>query len=100
VTADIDDHVVRALRAGASGFLLKDTPPEEIVRAIRLVASGDPMLSPTVTRQLIEHVVDQGAGVRRSEAKASLDRLSERERQVATASGRASPTRRLAASCS
>jgi DNA-binding NarL/FixJ family response regulator len=84
-TFDIDDYVVRALRAGASGFLLKDTPPQDIVKAIRLVASGDPMLSPTVTRQLIEHVVDQGAGARRSEARASLDRLSERERQVATA---------------
>jgi DNA-binding NarL/FixJ family response regulator len=84
-TFDIDDYVVRALRAGASGFLLKDTPPQEIVTAIRLVASGDPMLSPTVTRQLIDHVVDQGAGVRRSEARASLDALSQRERQVAMA---------------
>src|SRR5207302_2988031 len=47
-TFDIDDYVVRALRAGASGFLLKDTPPQDIVKAIRLVANGDPMLSPTV----------------------------------------------------
>jgi DNA-binding NarL/FixJ family response regulator len=86
-TFDIDDYVVRALRAGASGFLLKDTPPQDIVKAIRLVAGGDPMLSPTVTRQLIDHVVDQGAGSRRSEAKASLERLSERERQVAIAIG-------------
>ena len=86
-TFDIDDYVVRALRAGASGFLLKDTPPQDIVKAIRLVAGGDPMLSPTVTRQLIEHVVDQGAGARRSEARAMLDRLSERERQVAAAIG-------------
>jgi DNA-binding NarL/FixJ family response regulator len=84
-TFDIDDYVVCALRAGASGFLLKDTPLQEIVKAIRLVASGDPMLSPTVTRQLIDHVVDQGAGVRRSEARASLDALSQRERQVAMA---------------
>jgi DNA-binding NarL/FixJ family response regulator len=49
-TFDIDDYVVHALRAGASGFLLKDTPPQDIVKAIRLVAAGDPMLSPTVTR--------------------------------------------------
>ena len=86
-TFDIDDYVVRALRAGASGFLLKDTPPQDIVKAIRLVAGGDPMLSPMVTRQLIDHVLDQGAGSRRSEAKASLERLSERERQVAIAIG-------------
>ena len=84
-TFDIDDYVVRALRAGASGFLLKDTPPQDIVGAIRRVANGDPMLSPTVTRQLIDHVMDQGAGARRREARASLDRLSERERQVAMA---------------
>jgi DNA-binding NarL/FixJ family response regulator len=86
-TFDIDDYVLRALRAGAGGFLLKDTPPQDIVKAIRLVAGGEPMLSPTVTRQLIEHVVDQGAAARRGEARALLDRLSERERQVATAIG-------------
>ena len=60
-TFDADDHVLRALRAGAAGFLLKDTPPPEILRAIRLVAAGEAMLSPAVTRRLIEHVADDGA---------------------------------------
>ena len=58
-TFDADDHVLRALRAGASGFLLKDTPPPQILRAIRLVVAGEPMLSPTVTRRLIDHVTDR-----------------------------------------
>src|ERR671927_1892079 len=57
-TFDADEHVLRALRAGASGFLLKDTPPPEILRAIRLVAAGQAMLSPAVTRRLIQHVAD------------------------------------------
>ncbi len=87
-TFDADDHVVRALRAGASGFLLKDTPPVEIVRAIQLVAAGDPILSPAVTRRLIARVAgsaDPDAGRRR--ARALLGRLSERERDVAVAIG-------------
>ena len=49
-TFDTDDQVLRALRHGAAGFLVKDTPPAEIVRAIELVAAGESMLSPTVTR--------------------------------------------------
>lgn len=87
-TFDADEYVLRALRAGASGFLLKDTPPAEIVRAVRLVASGEAMLSPTVTRQLIEHVADGGVGARRGRARDILDRLSARERDVAVALGR------------
>ncbi len=55
-TFDADDYVLRALRAGAGGFLLKDTPPPEVARAIKLVAGGEPMLSPTVTRTLISRV--------------------------------------------
>jgi DNA-binding NarL/FixJ family response regulator len=84
-TFDADDDVLRALRAGASGFLLKDTPPQDILKAIRLVAGGDPMLSPTVTRQLMDHVTGTGAGARRDEARALLASLTERERQVANA---------------
>ena len=53
-TFDADDMVLRALRAGAGGFLLKDTPPPEILKAVRLVAAGEAMLSPTVTRQLLD----------------------------------------------
>jgi DNA-binding NarL/FixJ family response regulator len=92
-TFDADEQVLRALRAGASGFLLKDTPPATIVDAVRRVAAGEPMLSPTVTRQLIAHVAEAGTaatpdGDRRTEALALLDRLSEREREVALAVGR------------
>jgi DNA-binding NarL/FixJ family response regulator len=86
-TFDADDHVLRALRAGAAGFLLKDTPPPEILRAIRLVAAGDAMLSPAVTRRLIQHVADDGMGGRRAHACELLDRLTDREREVAVAIG-------------
>ena len=86
-TFDTDDHVLRALRAGASGYLLKDTPPIDIVRAIRAVAAGEPILSPTVTRQLIGHVAGGDGGARRRHAREQLDRLSEREREVAIAIG-------------
>ena len=87
-TFDADDHVLRALRAGASGFLLKDTPPANIVRAIRAVAAGEPMLSPTITRRLIGHVTESDDGERRRHAREQLDRLTEREREVAVAIGR------------
>ena len=87
-TFDTDDHVLRALRAGASGFLLKDTPPADIVRAIRAVVAGEPILSPTVTRQLIGHVTESDGGARRRHAREQLDRLTEREREVAVAIGR------------
>jgi DNA-binding NarL/FixJ family response regulator len=93
-TFDADASVLRALRAGASGFLLKDTPPADIVAAVRRVAEGEPMLSPTVTRQLMAHVaqldpVPGAAGAdRRERARGRLDQLSERERDVALAVGR------------
>ena len=86
-TFDADDHVLRALRAGASGFLLKDTPPADIVRAVRAVAAGEPMLSPTITRRLIGHVSGREGGDRRRRACEQLDRLTEREREVAVAIG-------------
>jgi DNA-binding NarL/FixJ family response regulator len=82
-TFDADDSVLRALRSGASGFLLKDTPPADIVQAIRLVAAGEAMLSPAVTRKLIGHVADSGLAARRGEARELLGRLTEREREVA-----------------
>ena len=87
-TFDADEHVLRALRAGASGFLLKHTPPAEILRAISRVAAGEPILSPTVTRQLIAHLSDTGAAARQQHATTALDQLSEREREVAIAVGR------------
>ena len=86
-TFDADEYVLRALRAGASGFLMKHTPPADIVRAVRAVAAGEPMLSPTITRRLIGHVTDNEAGDRRQYARERLDRLTEREREVAVAIG-------------
>jgi DNA-binding NarL/FixJ family response regulator len=87
-TFDADELVLRALRAGAAGFLLKDTPPAEIVRAIELVHAGDSMLSPAVTRQLIALVArDSDADVRRDSARERLAALSAREHEVALAVG-------------
>jgi DNA-binding NarL/FixJ family response regulator len=86
-TFEADDYVLRALRAGASGFLLKDTPPAEIVRAVRTVADGEPILSPAVTRRLIGHVTETDAPDRERQARERLDRLTDREREVALAVG-------------
>ncbi|ADB74681.1 response regulator [Geodermatophilus obscurus] len=90
-TFDADDHVVRALAQGASGFLLKDTSAAMIVEAIQKVAAGEPMLSPSVTAQLIRRVVDaQSTGVNAERARtaaARLGQLSDRERDVAVAVG-------------
>jgi DNA-binding NarL/FixJ family response regulator len=83
----LDSYVFAALRAGASGFLLKDTPPADIVRAVRAVAAGEPMLSPTITRRLIGHVTDGETHDRQRHAREQLDRLTEREREVAVAVG-------------
>jgi DNA-binding NarL/FixJ family response regulator len=101
-TFDADASVLRALRAGASGFLLKDTPPAAIVEAVRRVAAGEPMLSPTVTRQLMAHVAEAdgaagGPDARRAAALLLLDRLSEREREVALAVGRGLSNAQIAA---
>ena len=88
-TFDADELVLQALRAGAAGFLLKDTPPAEIVRAIELVHAGDGMLSPTVTRRLITLVAgDSEAGERAKRAREQLTTLSAREHEVALAVGR------------
>ena len=86
-TFGADDHVVRALGAGASGFLLKDTPPAEIVAAVRKVASGEPMLGPEATAVLIERVI-QRAPDRSARAREQLALLTEREHDVALAVGR------------
>ncbi|WP_423463691.1 response regulator [Promicromonospora sp. MS192] len=82
-TFDADAHVLRALRAGAAGFLLKDTPPDELVVAIRHAAQGRPVLSPEVTRRLIARVADSDQDGRRATARRRLDVLGEREREVA-----------------
>ena len=87
-TFDADEYVLRALRAGAAGFLLKDTPPGEIVRAIELVHAGDSTLSPAVTRKLIALVAGDDAGAAPAErARERLAALTAREREVALAVG-------------
>jgi DNA-binding NarL/FixJ family response regulator len=87
-TFDADEHVLRALRAGAAGFLLKDTPPADIVRAIELVHAGDGMLSPAVTRRLIALVAgDDEEAARGERARERLAALTAREHEVALAVG-------------
>ena len=77
-TFDLDDYVYEALRAGASGFLLKDRPSEELVAAVRVIAAGEALLAPSVTRRLIEEFARRAPAPTRTE----LDELTEREREV------------------
>jgi len=78
-TFDMDDYVYAALRNGASGFLLKDTPPEDLVRAIRVVAAGDALLAPSVTRRLIQDVSRTRA---QPVVPPGVATLTDREREV------------------
>lgn len=87
-TFDADEYVMGALAAGADGFLLKDTPPPQIVDAIRKVADGEPMLSPSVTRTLIDRIRTDAGDGRAAQAQDRLAVLTEREREVAQAVGR------------
>jgi len=87
-TFHADAYVLRALRAGASGYLLKDAPPRELIDAVRRVAAGEPILSPAVTRRLIEQVADPVSHDRREAARALLGRATDREREVASAVAR------------
>ena len=82
-TFQLDEYVLGALRAGASGFLLKDTPPADIIRAIRLIAAGEAMLSPSVTRALIDRFGADPTAARRAAAELALRGLTAREREVA-----------------
>ena len=95
-TFDADDQVLTALRDGAAGFLVKDTPPTEILRAIRLVAAGDAMLSPTVTRKLVDHLAGAAPAVS-ARAIELLGDLTDREREVAVAVGHGSSNAEVAA---
>ena len=78
-TFELDDYVAHAIRAGASGFLVKDTEPVELIRAVRVVAGGDALLSPGVTRRLLERVA---GGLREAPDAATLSSLTAREREV------------------
>jgi DNA-binding NarL/FixJ family response regulator len=91
-TFDADDLVLRALRLGASGFLLKDTPPPKMIEAVRAVARGEPALSPSVTYQ----VIAAATGARRPEAREELSRLTERELEVAIEVARGSSNAEIA----
>jgi DNA-binding NarL/FixJ family response regulator len=84
-TFDLDEYVFGALRAGASGFLLKDTPPADLLAAIRVVAAGDALLAPAVTRRLIAEFTRQPEP--RPRSTTVLDGITEREREVLTLIG-------------
>jgi DNA-binding NarL/FixJ family response regulator len=80
-TFDLDEYVVEALRAGASGFLLKDVPPDELVGAIRVVSEGAAIVAPTITRRLLDRFGDKLPSTR-ERPPTRLDILTEREREV------------------
>ncbi|MCC9705531.1 response regulator transcription factor [Streptomyces sp. MNU76] len=96
-TFHADDQVLRALRAGAAGFVLKDTAPAEIAEAVRRVAAGDPVLSPAVTRRLMAHAAGPGPDTRRATARSRVAALNDREREVAVAVGRGASNAEIAA---
>jgi DNA-binding NarL/FixJ family response regulator len=96
-TFDLDEYVFEALAAGASGFLLKEGSPQEIIEGVRVVANGDAMLSPRTTKQLIGQFVAARANPRRSRAQAKLELLSVREREIVTAVAQGKPNASIAA---
>ncbi|NEC07879.1 response regulator transcription factor [Streptomyces sp. SID7909] len=99
-TFHADEQVLRAIRAGAAGFVLKDTPPARIVESVRRVAAGDPVLSPAVTRQLMARAAGSGQEERVDRAARARERialLADREREVAVAVGRGRSNAEIAA---
>jgi len=81
-TFDLDEYVHEALRAGASGFLLKDTLPTDLINAVRVVAAGDALIAPKITRRLIEEFARRPGAGGAADASAMLDQLTDREREV------------------
>ncbi|WP_439386670.1 response regulator [Amycolatopsis lexingtonensis] len=96
-TFDLDEYVFEALAAGASGFLLKEGSPQEIIEGVRVVANGDAMLSPRTTKQLIGQFVAARVSPRRALTQAKLGLLSDRERQIVTAVARGKPNAEIGA---
>ncbi|MFD7864151.1 response regulator [Streptomyces sp. NPDC057682] len=99
-TFHADEQVLRAIRAGAAGFVLKDTPPAQIVESVRKVAAGDPVLSPAVTRQLMARAAGPGGDERAGRAERARQRvagLADREREVALAVARGRSNAEIAA---
>jgi DNA-binding NarL/FixJ family response regulator len=84
-TFDLDEYIFDALRFGASGFLLKDTPPEDLLAAIRVIAQGESLLAPSVTRRLIAEFANRPAAM---PSKGRLDLLTDREREVLASIGK------------
>ncbi|MEU5821571.1 response regulator transcription factor [Streptomyces sp. NPDC047803] len=99
-TFHADEQVLRAIRAGAAGFVLKDTPPAQIVESVRRVAAGDPVLSPAVTRQLMARAAGGGRDDKADRAERARERvalLADREREVAVAVGQGRSNAEIAA---
>ena len=94
-TFELDEYIVDALRAGASGFLIKDTEPVELIRAVKVVAAGDSLLSPSVTRRLIGEFVNRSGGS--AAPSPALDVLTDREREVLALTGRGLSNEEIAA---
>ena len=90
-TFDLDEYVYEALRSGATGFVVKDAPAEDIVRAVRAAAAGDALVSPGVTRRLIE----QFSRIRPLQRRQGIDRLTDRERDVLVAMARGLSNREI-----
>ncbi|MFC4429094.1 LuxR C-terminal-related transcriptional regulator [Citricoccus alkalitolerans] len=101
-TFDLDEYALEAIEAGASGFLLKDAPPEELLAAIRTVHRGDAVIAPSTTRRLLDHMAptlrrDQAADDRRQSETAAVDSLTPREREVLGLMARGDSNQEIAA---
>jgi len=95
-TFDVDELVHAALRAGASGFLLKDAPPEDLFRAVRAIAAGDALIAPSVTRRLLDHFAASGTSATTTAARTQVATLTEREREVLQLIARGSSNQEIA----